>query len=216
MADATPDKKIPPLRQVPVVFLDVETTGLDPTAHEIVEIAVVSLEGQPLIDTKVKPQNIAAASPKALEVNGYNEADWADAPTFDEIKDDVMEALKHKVIVGQNPQFDRNFVVEALRRAGVDEPHRKLKRHTIDTITLAWEHLVPCGLDRLNLGAECEFLGIPLEAHRALADAQGCRTVYLMTLRATEEQRFAWRQRARQIGLIETPEPESKDEVAAS
>jgi len=206
MADATPTKKIPPLRQQPVVFLDTETTGLDPTVHEIVEIAVVDLEGHVLLNTKIKPVNIERASPEALKVNGYNEADWAEAPTFDEIKDTVMEVLKHKIIVGQNPQFDRNFVVEALSRCGVEKAYRKLKRHTIDTITLAWEHLVPCGLDRLNLGAECEFLGIPLEAHQALADAQGCRAVYLMTLRATEEQRFAWRERARHLGLIEEPE----------
>ena len=206
MAKPPFDKKIPPLRHAPVVFLDTETTGLDPETHEIVEIAIVALDGSVLLNTKVKPVNIEAASPRALEVNGYNEADWAGAPTFDEIKEDVMAALKHKVIVGQNPQFDRNFVVEALSRCGVEKAYRKLKRHTIDTITLAWEHLVPCGLDRLNLGAECEFLGIPLEAHQALADAQGCRAVYLMTLRATEEQRFAWRERARHLGLIEEPE----------
>ena len=93
MADTTSKKKRHPLRQVPVVFLDVETTGLDPRAHEIVEIAIVALDGQVLLDTKVKPQNIEAASPRALEINGYNEADWADAPTFDEIKGKVMDAL---------------------------------------------------------------------------------------------------------------------------
>jgi DNA polymerase III epsilon subunit-like protein len=222
MADTTPDKKIPPLRLVPVAFLDVETTGLDPKVHEIVEIAVVGLDGQVLLDTKVKPVNIGVATEEALKVNGYNEADWADAPTFDEIKDDVMAALKHKVVVGQNPQFDRNFVVEALARVGVEKAYRKVKRHTIDTITLAWEHLVPCGLDRLNLEAECNFLGIPLDResrHGALPDAQAARTLYLMTLRATEEQRFAWRQRARDLGLVETPEatePEAPGDAAAS
>lgn len=212
MADATPDKKIPPLRQAPVAFLDVETTGLDPKEHEIVEIAVVALNGSVLLDTKVKPVRIETAHPKALEVNGYNEADWSDAPTFDEIKDDVMEALKHRVVVAQNPNFDRSFVVEALDRVGVEKAYRKVKRHVVDTTTLAWEHLVPCGLDRLNLEAICEFLGVPLDRsvrHGALEDAQACRAAYLMMLRATEEQRFAWRQRARQLGLVE--EPETKD-----
>jgi DNA polymerase III epsilon subunit family exonuclease len=210
MADeSTPKKSIPPLRQQPVVVLDTETTGLDPKVHEILEIAIVALDGTVLLDTKVKPVNIEVASPEALKINGYNEADWADAPTFDEIKDKVMEALKHKIIVGQNPQFDRNFVVEALDRCGVEKAYRKVKRHTIDTVTLAWEHLVPCGLNRLNLTAECEFMGIPLDRetrHGALADAMATRTLYLMTLRATEEQRMAWRQRAKDAGLLDENE----------
>jgi DNA polymerase-3 subunit epsilon len=209
MAEQSTKKSIPPLRQQSVVVLDTETTGLDPKIHEILEIAIVALDGTVLLDTKVKPVNMAVASPEALKVNGYNEADWADAPTFDEIKDKVMEALKHKIIVGQNPQFDRNFVVEALDRCGVEKAYRKVKRHTIDTVTLAWEHLAPCGLERLNLTAECEFMGIPLDRetrHGALADAQATRTLYLMTLRATEEQRMAWRQRAKDVGLLSEDE----------
>ena len=214
MADATPDKKIPHLRHHPVVFLDVETTGLDPKVHEIVEISVVALDGHVLLDTKVKPVNIEVASPRALEVNGYNEADWAGAPTFDEVKDDVMAALKHKIIVAQNPTFDRGFVIEALDRCGVEKAYRKVRRHVIDTTTLAWEHLVPCGLDRLNLEAICEFLEVPLDRetrHGSLPDAQACRAAYLMMLRATEEQRVAWRKRGRDLGLVDEPEPETKD-----
>lgn len=196
----------PPLRQQTVVFLDVETTGLDPHTHEIVEIAVVALDGSVVLDTKVKPVNLETATEEALKINGYADHPewWENAPTFDEIKDKVREALEHKIVVGQNPQFDRNFVVAALERCGVEKAYRKVRRHTIDTITLAWEHLAPCGLDKMNLGAECEFLGIELdreERHGALPDAQAARTVYLMTLRATEEQRFAWRERAKKKGL---------------
>jgi len=204
--------RIPPLRHQPIVFLDVETTGLDPKVHEIVEIAIVALEGTILLDTKVKPVNLASADQRALKINGYLDHPelWDGAPTFDEIKDDVMEALKHKVVVGQNPNFDRNFVVEALARCGVASPQKRVKRHVVDVITLAWEHLVPCGLNKLNLAAECEFMGIPLnrdERHGALPDAQAVRTLYLMMLRATEEQRFAWRERAKKLGLLpEEPE----------
>lgn len=197
----------PPLRTHSVVFLDVETTGLDPKTHEIVEIAIVAIDGSVVLNTKVKPVNLETATEEALKVNGYaDHPEWWDgAPTFEEIKDEVLAALEHKIIVGQNPQFDRNFVVEALARVGVEKAYRKVRRHTVDTITLAWEHLVPCGLEMLNLGHECEFLGIELDReggiHGALPDAQAARTVYLMTLRATEEQRFAWRERAKKMGM---------------
>ena len=64
MADenATEKPTIPPLRNQPVVFLDVETTGLDPKAHEVLEIAVVDIHGNILLDTKVKPVNIEGAT----------------------------------------------------------------------------------------------------------------------------------------------------------
>jgi len=103
-----------------------------------------------------------------------------------------------------NCNFDRTFIVRGLERAGIEKAYRKLSRHVIDTTTLAWEHLVPCGLNRLNLDAICEFLGVPLDRsqrHGALEDTQACRAAYLMMLRATEEQRFAWRERAKKLNL---------------
>lgn len=202
-----PKKDIPPLRLKPVVFLDTETTGLQHNPHaEAIEIAVVNVEGQVLLDTKIKPVHLDKAlahsdegTKRALEINGYTEEGWKDAPTFAELVPQIVEIFKHKAIVGQNPQFDRDFVLRGLEAAGVEKAYRVLSRHVIDTTTLAWEHLVPCGLNRLNLDAICEFLGVALDRstrHGALADAQACRNAYLMMLRATEEQRFAWRERA--------------------
>lgn len=213
-----PDKELPPLRLKPVVFADTETTGLPDNPYaEVLEIAVVELDGTVVLDTKVRPVQLekalaygAEGVERALEINGYDEASWASAPTMADIKDDVVAAFEHKAIVGQNPHFDRNFIIRGLAHAGVEKAYRKLSRHAIDTTTLAWEHLVPCGLDRLNLDAICEFLGVPLDRqarHGALADAQACRTAYLMMLRATEEQRFAWRARATRLGLLRADDP---------
>lgn len=206
--------KIPPLRRKAVVVIDTETTGLQENPEaEVIELAVVDLEGKALIDTKIKPVNLDAAmafneegTKKALEINGYNEADWADAPTFEELVPQIIEAFKFKVIVGQHPHFDRNFLLRGLERAKVEKSYRVLSRHVIDTTALSWEHLVPCGLNRLSLASACEFVGIELDRearHGALADAQATRALYLMLLRATGEQRFAWLARAKERGLLE-------------
>lgn len=199
-------KDIPPLRLKPVVFLDTETTGLLDNPHaEVIEIGIVDVEGNVLMDTKVRPVALDAAlaydeagTRRALEINGYTEEGWKGAPTFAELVPKIVEIFEHRAIVGQNPNFDRSFVLRGLEAADVEKAYRVLSRHVIDTTTLAWEHLVPCGLDRLNLDAICEFLGVSLdrsERHGALEDAQACRAAYLMMLRATEEQRLAWQAR---------------------
>lgn len=211
MADAKKD--IPPLRLKPVVFVDTETSGLLDNPHaEVLELAVIDIEGHVLIDTKIKPVNLDNAlayseegTKRALEINGYSEEGWRGAPTFAEIVPAVVETFKHRAIIGQNPNFDRTFILRGLEGANVEKAYRILSRHVIDTTTLAWEHLVPCGLDRLNLDAICEFLGISLdrsERHGALADAQACRAAYLMMLRATEEQRVEWRERAKTLPTV--------------
>jgi len=180
------------LGEKPLVCVDVETTGLDENEHEILEISIIALDGSVILHTKVKPQNIEAAHPKALEVNGYNEADWADAPTWNEIAPKVKEALTDVVLMGQNVSFDMRFINAALKRTDVG--NAGISYHLVDTVTLAYVHLVPCGLRSVSLGAVCEFLGYSNEgAHSALADTQRTLKVYRALSRATWFSRLWWR-----------------------
>lgn len=182
----------PPLRDKPVVVLDTETTGLDENENEMLEISIIRPDTSIILDTKIKPVQIETAHPKALEVNGYNEEEWADAPTWNEIAPFVKEALTDVVILGQNVSFDMRFVNAWLKRTDVG--NEGVSYHTIDTATLAYEHLAPCGLQRLNLDAVCDFLGIPNDgAHRALADCKRALIVYNKLKRATWLNRLVWR-----------------------
>jgi DNA polymerase III epsilon subunit family exonuclease len=169
------------LREKPLAFIDVETTGLTPELHEVIEVAVILQRQDGTIDewsTKVRPTRLEVAEPKALEVNGYaaHPEKWADAPTFDQIADDLARRLGGAILVGHNVDFDFAFLREAFRRCGstFQMPHRKL-----DTYTLAYEHLAPKGLDSLSLHAVCAFLKISNEdSHTALVDARRCREVW--------------------------------------
>jgi len=203
------------LNDRPLAFVDVETTGLDPARHEVIDIAVVfgvdvlRKTGAPwtrhltreepdvaVWHTRIRPERIQDAEPKALEVNGYNQAAWADAPTADQVVDTVVELLagSKAVLVGHNVTFDRDFIAALVRRQG---RIARLGYHTLDTVTLCYEHLVPCGLDSLSLDNVRRFLGIPTHgSHAALKDALDAREVYRRLTRSTVLDRTLWRLRS--------------------
>jgi len=181
------------LKDKAITFLDIETTGLDPIQQEIIEVGFVRHNPDGTVlewESKFKPQRMETAEPKALEINGYSEEAWKDAPLFNEHARLVADALSNCLIVGHNVSFDIGFILEAMKRTGV---RHRISYHKIDTVTLAYEHLAPCGLHSLSLANVCNFLGISNDgAHTAMDDAKRCQEVYFKLLRATPEQRMEW------------------------
>ena len=139
------------MSQLPLLFFDLETTGLDKDNHTILEIAIVKTnwEGEVLstFETKIKPSpaDIIKAHPKALEINGFTEEDWRNAPPPEDVLDAIQAQFEGKhIIVGQNiAGFDIPFLTVFF-----EKHNRKLKmsRRSLDTMSLIIEHLFPCGL----------------------------------------------------------------------
>jgi DNA polymerase-3 subunit epsilon len=71
-------------------ILDTETTGL--YNAEIVEIAIISNRGEPLLNTLVKPTLTIPA--KATSIHGINDDMVATAQTFPEIYPQIVEICK--------------------------------------------------------------------------------------------------------------------------
>jgi DNA polymerase-3 subunit epsilon len=181
----------------PLIFLDTETTGLNPQEHEILEICLMTAEGEILFHSKIKPTHIETANPKALEVNGYSEEAWANAPIFAEVAVQLAKHLEWAIMAGHNISFDAAFIKAELERVN-PELLKGIGYHLVDTVTLAYEHLAPCGLDSLSLGNVCKFLGVELtNAHTAAADTEACRQVYFKVSRSNWWNRLVWRLRNR-------------------
>lgn len=163
------------LSQKPLAFVDVETSGLDPVENEILEFAAVS--GDDVLEIKIKPRRIHTATPRALEVNGYNAKDWEDAEDISVAAPKIIAFLRGSVIAGQNVGFDVDFIEAFLLEAGIFEV---LDYHHVDICAISYLMLVPYGLESLSLAHVCEFLGIPPEPkiHRALNGALLARKVY--------------------------------------
>jgi len=84
------------------IILDTETTGLDDA--QIVEIAIINLDGEAVLNTLVKP-----TIPIPLEVthiHGITDDMVKDAPTFPEIYPKIVEAVKDKIVLIYNKSFD--------------------------------------------------------------------------------------------------------------
>lgn len=177
-----------------IAYIDTETTGLDPRVHEMIEIAILDDTGE--WSTKIRPVHIDVAEPEALAVNGYSPERWAGAPLLATVAPEIAARLSgHDLLCGHNVAFDRAFVVASLERAGIATDG--IAWRTLDTMTLAHEHLVP-GLRSLSLDAIRRHLGWPMEgAHSALQDARDARRLHQMLTRATWLDRLRWRWGAR-------------------
>lgn len=158
-----------------IAFIDVETTGLDPTQHELLEVAAVRVDEQSLevvaeAAVLVMPQHIETADPEALRVNGYAEP-WGGRPLAEALLM-VRPLLEGATLAGHCVAFDAAFLDAAWREAAV-QPPKLADHHSIDTATLAWPLLRAGRIRSLSLRVVCEHLGISNNrAHSALVDAR--------------------------------------------
>ena len=84
-----------------LAFIDIETTGLTVGYHEIIEIAIITeCNGKlDVYSTKIKPNDIHRADARALQINGYNDTQWIDAPYDHEVVDEIADKLKGCTLV---------------------------------------------------------------------------------------------------------------------
>ena len=172
-----------------ICFVDTETTGLDKSRHEIIEIAIIVWNGGQLkvYNERLLPMHIATADPKALEINGYTPSGWIDAPTFGEQAQTIADLLCGNIIVGHNIQFDMGFIEKQLRSACIPIPRYR----TVDTCTLVHEHLTPIGCSGHSMDKVRAYLGwVRPHAHTAFVDAMDCYRLYKLLVRASVWRRF--------------------------
>jgi len=155
---------------VPYVSLDLETTGLDVETDEIIEVAAIRFDAERVLDTYHTLVNPGRhLEYRIARLTGIAPEELADAPYFSTIAREVEDFLGFDPIVGQNPTFDTGF----LMRKGV-----AVYGPTFDTFELAGL-LLPELADRGLAGiAERLQIDFPVR-HRALADAEAARAVFL-------------------------------------
>ena len=99
-----------------LIYLDLETTGLDPATDEILEIGLLADDGTVLLDTLVRPVR-HTAWPAAQALHGIAPEDVADAPTIQALLPRIRAAVAGAEVVIYNAPFDAAFLREPLAQA---------------------------------------------------------------------------------------------------
>lgn len=92
------------------LILDTETTGLG-DADQIVEIAIIDLDGKELLNTRIYTE--VPISPEASYVNGIKNSDLEGMPTIKELTPRIQELFKDKIILIYNEVFDVRMLYQS-------------------------------------------------------------------------------------------------------
>ncbi len=97
------------------LFIDLETTGLNPLQDRICQIGLIKPDGSEF-ETLINPGvNI---HPNSIEIHGITDEMVDDAPSFKDIAFDVINILEEsEIFVAYNFQFDFQFLQNELFRA---------------------------------------------------------------------------------------------------
>jgi len=167
------------VRSHPVrVAIDLETTGLHPDQDAVIEIGALKFAGDDVLETFESSVATAVALPYRVQrLTGITPAQLRDAPALGELVPRLRAFLGDAPLVGHSVQFDAAF----LRRVGLAK-----RNPLVDTFELA-STLLP-DLPSYTLAAVGTALGLASPAyHRALADAQLSRDVFLALLARLEQ-----------------------------
>lgn len=166
------------LHEIPLAFLDCETTGASADfGHRVIELGIVRIEQgvkvaeyQQLID----PQR--RVSPGVTALTGISQAMVDGQPTFMQQFPRMMELLNGAAVLGHNVRFDLSFLRREFRRSGTEITAALGEVPVMDTVRIARRRF---GRGGNALGMLARRLGVtPTVAHRALADAQTTAEVF--------------------------------------
>jgi DNA polymerase-3 subunit epsilon len=170
-----------PWTELPVAFIDTETTGRDAESDRIVEIGVVLGRGGAIVERHSWLVDPGRPIPEeSVAVHGIKDEDVAGKPSFVDVLPQVLAVLRGAIPAAYNAAFDRAFLLAEIARTGqvVEDAPPAFRRDVewIDPLVLARE--LYADEQSRALGEMATRLGIDLvRAHRATDDAEAALLV---------------------------------------
>ena len=152
----------------PIIFFDLETTGININTDRIVEISLHKVYPNGREESKTIRVNPEMPIPAvASAVHGITDADVADCPTFNQVAKEIAKEIEGCDLAGYNSnRFDIPLLAEELLRADVDIDLMKHKFvdvqvvfHKMEARTLSAAYKFYCGKELENAhSAEADTL----------------------------------------------------------
>ena len=162
--------------------VDVETTGGRGAQHRVTEIGVVKMVNGIVVQEFQTLINPGRHIPSAItHLTGISNAMVADAPTFQDVAEELAALLEGAVFVAHNVDFDYGFISREFERVGYTLAMPKL------CTCAAMRKLYP-GHSSYGLAALSAAYDIPLtQHHRALNDAQAAASLLMLINKKRQE-----------------------------
>lgn len=161
------------------VFVDTETTGLSPIYDDVLEIAIIDEDGKVLLNTLVQPVKKTEWA-DAQAINGITPAMVAGCPTLVELAAKIAEAFHGAKVVMYNAAFDYAFLKPCLSylQEGTDyQVHCAMRRFSVEKGEWDYHKGDYKRWKQIDAAAHVDHVWSG-DAHRALTDAQACRSIW--------------------------------------
>ena len=181
-----------------VLWLDVETTGLDCRKHGLREVGfIIEIDGVE-VDKGVFRINPFTYTTKDVEIDDYaleiSKVSIEDLESYDRVSYCFKELMKKLVkyvnvndkndcfvIAGYNTAFDIGFIKEWFKEMGLLDSYKDLfhyKSLDVFSIVFALRHIGLNSAENDKLETMCNYFGIEIEAHNALSDIEATKKLY--------------------------------------
>ena len=167
----------------PIVFFDLETTGINIGTDKIVEIAILKVFPNGNKESKTWLVNPEIEIPKeASDIHGITNEQVVTEPTFKELASQVSELIAGCDLAGFNSnRFDIPLLAEELMRAGIDFDMNNRKAIDVQVIFHKKEQRTLSAGYQFYCGKELEG------AHGAEADTNATYEILLAQLEKYED-----------------------------
>lgn len=181
-----------------VLWLDVETTGLDCRKHGLREVGfIIEIDGVE-VDKGVFKINPFTYTTRDVEIDDYaleiSKVSIEDLESYDGVSYCFKELMKKLVkyvnvndkndcfvIAGYNAAFDIGFIKEWFKEMGLLDSYKDLfhyKSLDVFSIVFALRHLGINSAENDKLETMCNYFSIEIDAHNALSDIKATKKLY--------------------------------------
>ena len=160
----------------PIVVVDLETMGLEPQNHDIIDIGAIKLDQDfneyERFGARIHPRRPFNFQPEALAVNGYNAEDWLDSLAIYDVMPAFAKFAQDAILISWSIKFEYSFLAEAHKFCNLPDA-MDYYRYCFDVPSIVW-WLYGDQMDRVSMNSTARLLGMPEEPrpHRAITGAQ--------------------------------------------